>query len=98
MPAPASLRDRSRTLGLKLAQMGRIAPIGDQGSTLLCVLVNLDIARREAGKGNYTFLCSEPSHMDIRQDPFVFSEVDIMDTDEPESGDETDPWDETWPP
>lgn len=57
--------------GLKnLADMGRIAPVGEGGSTLFCIMVNTDIAQRAAGKGNYRFLCSEPSHMDIRQEPY----------------------------
>ncbi|SRR6266704_473664 len=54
-----------------LADMGRIAPVGEKGTTLLCVMVNTEVAMRGAGKGNYKFLCSEPSHMDIRQTPYV---------------------------
>ena len=57
--------------GLKiLAAMGRIAPVGEGGSTLFCIMVNTDIAQRAAGKGNYRFLCSEPSHMDTRQESY----------------------------
>lgn len=50
--------------------MGRIAPVGEGGITLFCIMVNTDIAQRAAGKGNYRFLCSEPSHIDIRQEPY----------------------------
>jgi hypothetical protein len=50
-----------------LASMGRIAPVGDNGSTLFCVMVNPEVAQRRAGKGSYKFLCSEISHMSIRQ-------------------------------
>ncbi len=53
-----------------LADMGRIAPVGDKGSTLFCIMVNADIAMRGAGKGNYKYLCSEHTHMDIRQTPY----------------------------
>jgi hypothetical protein len=57
--------------GLKnLADMGRIAPVGEGGSTLYCIRVNTDIAQRQAGRGNYKYLCSEPSHMDIRQEAY----------------------------
>jgi hypothetical protein len=53
-----------------LASMGRIAPVGDNGSTLFCVMVNPEVAQRRAGKGSYKFLCSEISHMSIRQSPY----------------------------
>jgi hypothetical protein len=59
-----------------LADMGRIAPVGDKGSTLFCVLVNEDIAMRSAGRGNYKYLCSEHSHIDIRQTPYSPATLD----------------------
>jgi hypothetical protein len=50
--------------GMKtLADMGRIAPVGDGGSTVLCIRVNADITQRAVGKGGYKYVCSEPSHM-----------------------------------
>ena len=65
-----SNRDAVRRGLHNLAAMGRIAPVGDKGSTLFCVLINVDIAMRSAGKGNYKYLCSEHTHMDIRQTPY----------------------------
>lgn len=50
--------------GMKtLADMGRIAPVGDGGSTLLCIRVNAEYAQRAVGKGGYKYVCSEPGHM-----------------------------------
>lgn len=50
--------------GMKtLADMGRIAPPGDGGSTLLCIRVNAEYAQRAVGKGGYKYVCSESSHM-----------------------------------
>jgi hypothetical protein len=81
--------------GIKtLAQMGRIAPEGDKGSTLLCILVNPEIARRDAGKGNYTYLCSEPSHMDMRQEPYSPDSAVFGVSESHEFADGIDPWDE----
>lgn len=77
--------------GMKiLAQMGRIAPVGEKGSTLLCIMINEDIGKRRAGKGNYTYLCAEITHMDIRQTPYTpdFSAAGAVDYD-PE-------WDDSW--
>ncbi len=80
-----------------LADMGRIAPVGDKGSTLFCVLVNADIAMRSAGRGNYKYLCSEPTHMDIRQTPYSPATLS-PDFAAPAIDDECDPWDEPWQP
>ena len=82
--------------GMKtLAEMGRIAPVGDKGSTLLCVMVNPSLAQRVAGKGNYKYLCSEPSHMDIRQRPYgPLDPVFVAPTGDPweSDGDEFRDW------
>jgi hypothetical protein len=78
-----------------LATMGRIAPVGDKGSTLFCVMVNVDIAMRSAGKGNYKYLCAEPTHMDIRQTPYSPQTLS-PDFAAPADSDEHDAWDEPW--
>src|SRR5262249_53024307 len=57
--------------GLKvLAAMGRIAPVGQDGSTFFCVIINRDLVERQAGKGSRKDLCSEIGHMDIRETPY----------------------------
>src|SRR6266404_973497 len=57
--------------GMKtLAAMGRIAPVGDCGSTQYCSMVSREYVWRGAGKGGRNHVCSEPSHMDIKDTPW----------------------------
>jgi hypothetical protein len=53
-----------------LAEMGRIAPVGEHGSTEICIMVNLDIATRAAGKGGREFVCWESGHAKTRETSF----------------------------
>ena len=54
--------------GMKiLSAMGRIMPPGSKGSTLLCIVINSQLAQRRAGKGRRLNMCSEPEHMDYRE-------------------------------
>jgi hypothetical protein len=50
-----------------LADMGRIMPVTERGSTQLCIVINSKIAQRRAGKGRRLNMCSEPEHMDYRE-------------------------------
>ena len=50
-----------------LSDMGRIAPPGSPGSTVLCIVVNRSLVQRAAGKGGRLNVCSEPMHRDLRE-------------------------------
>jgi len=63
----AANRDQVRRWLKILCEMGRIDP---QHSTQLCVMVNRDVAQRNAGKGSRKDMCWEPTHTDIRETPY----------------------------
>jgi len=70
-----------------LAEMGRIDPLH---STPLCVMINRDIIQRQAGKGSRKHMCSEPAHMDMREQPYSPNTLDPAFTAPPAMAE--DPW------
>lgn len=74
--------------------LGEMCRVDSRHSTQLCVMVNRDIAQRQAGKGSRKHMCFEPAHADMREEPYAPKAMEPTFTPppwEPEPP-EDDPW------